>query len=371
MFRFEVIAQSTQGRARAGVIRTARGRIETPVFMPVGTLGSVKSLTPEDLHAVGAQVILGNTYHLYLRPGCEVIDAFGGLHRFMHWEGPILTDSGGFQVFSLARLARVDPEGVTFQSHVDGSRHRLTPELVIAVQRRLNADIMMCLDQCAPYPAPIEQLRRAESTSFEWARRCRDAWHAGEPSHQALFGIVQGGMDRGLRAAAAERLAALEFSGYALGGLSVGEPQALMLETAEFSLPLLPEEKPKYVMGVGTPEDLVELVARGADMFDCVLPTRNARNGRLFTHQGVLTITHARYRTDAAPPDEACGCYTCRHYSRAYLRHLFLSRELLAYRLNTVHNLHYFLNLLAEIRRAIRAQEFEAFKKRFREAREI
>ena len=371
MFRFEVVAQSIGSRARAGVMRTAHGEIETPVFMPVGTLGSVKSLAPEELDAVGAQIILGNTYHLYLRPGCEVVDAFGGLHRFMHWERPILTDSGGFQVFSLARLARVDEGGVTFQSHVDGSRHRLTPEGVIAIQRRLNSDIMMCLDQCAPYPSEIEQLSQAEATSFEWARRCRDAWHSGGPSHQALFGIVQGGMDRDLRQAAAERLGALDFSGYALGGLSVGEPRALMLETAEFSLPLLPEEKPKYVMGVGTPEDLVALVDRGADMFDCVLPTRNARNGQLFTRRGTLTITNACYRLDAAPPDETCGCYTCRHYSRAYLRHLFLSRELLAYRLNTLHNLHHYLNLLAEMRRAIRAGGFEEFKKRFREAREI
>ncbi len=371
MFRFEVVAQSTQSRARAGVMQTARGRVETPVFMPVGTLGSVKSLTPEELDAVGAQIILGNTYHLYLRPGCEVIDAFGGLHRFMHWEGPILTDSGGFQVFSLARLARVEPEGVTFQSHIDGSSHRLTPENVIALQRRLNSDIMMCLDQCAPYPAGVEQLRQAESTSFEWARRCRDAWRSDGPGHQALFGIVQGGMDRGLRAVAAERLRELDFSGYALGGLSVGEPQALMLETAEFSLPLLPDEKPKYVMGVGTPEDLVELVARGADMFDCVLPTRNARNGQLFTRRGTLTISNACYRKDTAPADEACDCYTCRHYSRAYLRHLFLSRELLAYRLNTLHNLHYFLNLFNAMRRAIRAGDFEGFKKRFRAAREI
>ncbi len=371
MFRFEVVAQSAGSRARSGVIRTAHGEIETPIFMPVGTLGSVKSLTPEELDAVGARIILGNTYHLYLRPGLEVVDAFGGLHRFMHWDGPILTDSGGFQVFSLARLARVDEGGVTFQSHVDGSRHRLTPEGVISIQRRLNSDIMMCLDQCTPYPADGDTLRRAESVTFEWARRCRDAWRREGEGHQALFGIVQGGMDRGLRAEAAERLGALDFSGYALGGLSVGEPQALMLETAEFSLPLLPEKKPRYVMGVGTPEDLVELVDRGADMFDCVLPTRNARNGQLFTRRGTLTITNACYRLDAAPPDETCGCYTCRHYSRAYLRHLFLSRELLAYRLNTLHNLYHFLTLVREMREAIGKGDFGGFKKRFREAREI
>ncbi|MFO7709081.1 MAG: tRNA guanosine(34) transglycosylase Tgt [Desulfobacterales bacterium] len=371
MFSFKVVAESTRTRARAGVIHTARGVVETPVFMPVGTLGSVKSLTPEELAAAGAQIILGNTYHLYLRPGCEVIGDFAGLHRFMHWHGPILTDSGGFQIFSLARLAKIDAEGVTFQSHVDGSHHRLTPESVVAIQQRLNSDIMMCLDECAPYPAGIEQLRRAESTTFAWARRCRDAWRAAGEGHQALFGIVQGGMDPSLRALSAERIGALGFSGHALGGLSVGEPQELMLETAEFSLPLLPEDRPKYIMGVGTPEDLIELVERGADMFDCVLPTRNARNGQLFTRRGTLTISNACHRRDAAPPDESCACYTCRNYSRAYLRHLFLSRELLAYRLNTLHNLHFFLNLLRGVRQAILADGFEAFKKRFREEREI
>lgn len=371
MFNFEVVAQSTQTRARAGIMQTAHGRVETPVFMPVGTLGSVKSLTPEDLGAVGAQIILGNTYHLYLRPGCEVIEDFGGLHRFMHWHGPILTDSGGFQVFSLARLARIDGQGVTFQSHVDGSSHRLTPENVIAIQRSLNSDIMMCLDECAPFPADIDQLRRAEATTFAWADRCREAWRAAGEGHQALFGIVQGGMDRSLRAMSAERLSALDFSGYALGGLSVGEPRELMLATAEFSLPLLPDHKPKYIMGVGTPEDLIELVERGADMFDCVLPTRNARTGQLFTRRGTLTISNACYRRDAAPPDEDCACYTCRNYSRAYLRHLFLSRELLAYRLNTIHNLHFFLNLLRGMRRAILADDFGDFKKRFRADREI
>jgi queuine tRNA-ribosyltransferase len=371
MFGFEVVAESTQTRARAGIINTAHGRIETPVFMPVGTLGSVKSLTPEELAAAGAQIILGNTYHLYLRPGCEVIGDFGGLHRFMHWPGPILTDSGGFQIFSLARLAKIDAEGVTFQSHVDGSSHRLTPESVIAIQRRLNSDIMMCLDECTPYPAEIEQLRQAEATTYAWARRCRDAWRTAGEGHQALFGIVQGGMDRSLRALSAERLSALDFSGYALGGLSVGEPRELMVAIAEFSLPLLPVEKPKYIMGVGTPEDLIELVERGADMFDCVLPTRNARNGQLFTRRGVLTISNARHRRDAAPPEAGCDCYTCRNYSRAYLRHLFLSRELLSYRLNTIHNVHFFLNLLRGLRQAILVDDVEAFKKRFREERGI
>ena len=371
MFNFEVVAESTQSRARAGVIQTAHGPVETPVFMPVGTLGSVKSLTPEELTACGAQIILGNTYHLYLRPGQEVVSRFHGLHRFMHWGGPILTDSGGFQVFSLAKLARITAEGVAFQSHIDGSSHLLTPETSIEIQGWLDSDIMMCLDQCTAYPASFEAAERAAEITFDWARRCRDAWRSAEGGHQALFGIVQGGMHKELRRKSAERLRALDFSGYALGGLSVGEPLDLMLQTADFSLPLLPDEKPKYVMGVGRPEDLIDLVCLGADMFDCVLPTRNARNGQLFTADGTITITNAWYRTETDPPDSNCSCYTCRNYSLAYLRHLFLSRELLAYRLNTIHNVHFFVNFLRQIREAILKDEFDGFKKRFYENREI
>jgi queuine tRNA-ribosyltransferase len=371
MFNFEIVAESKRTRARAGVFQTAHGPVETPVFMPVGTLGSVKSVTPEELEACGARIILGNTYHLYLRPGREVISRFHGLHRFMNWPGPILTDSGGFQVFSLAKLARITAEGVAFQSHIDGSSHQLTPEKSIEIQGWLDADIMMCLDQCTAYPASYETVRQAEETTFEWARRCRSAWQAGSAGHQALFGIVQGGMHRDLRRKSAERLAALGFSGYALGGLSVGEPLELMMQTADFTLPLLPCEKPKYVMGVGRPEDLIELVCLGADMFDCVLPTRNARNGQLFTEEGTITITNAAYREDTDPPDPGCSCYTCRTYSLAYLRHLFLSRELLAYRLNTIHNVHFFVNFLRRIREAILKDEFEEFKKRFYENREI
>ena len=371
MFKFEVVAQSTQSRARAGVMQTAHGPVETPVFMPVGTLGSVKSLTPEDLTACGTQIILGNTYHLYLRPGQEVISRFHGMHRFMHWSGPILTDSGGFQVFSLAKLARITAEGVAFQSHIDGSSHLLTPEKSIEIQGWLDSDIMMCLDQCTAFPASFEQALREEETTYDWAGRCRKAWQAASAGHQALFGIVQGGMHRELRQRSAERLAALDFSGYAIGGLSVGEPLELMLPTAEFTLLLLPAEKPKYVMGVGRPEDLIDLVCLGADMFDCVLPTRNARNGQLFTADGTITITHAWYRTETDPPDPNCSCYTCRNYSLAYLRHLFLSRELLAYRLNTIHNVHFFMNFIRRIREAILKDEFEGFKKRFYENREI
>jgi queuine tRNA-ribosyltransferase len=371
MFRFDIVHQSAGSRARAGVFQTAHGAIETPVFMPVGTLGSVKSLTPEELVAAGAQIILSNTYHLYLRPGCEVIRRFEGLHRFMNWHRPILTDSGGFQVFSLAKLAKITSEGVTFQSHIDGSSHHLTPEKAIDIQLSLNSDIMMCLDQCIRYPADRPDVQRAEETTFEWACRCQAAWSAAGDVPNALFGIVQGGMFKDLRELSAERLRELGFSGYALGGLSVGEPQALMLEMADFTLPLLPAEKPKYIMGVGTPADLIELIHLGADMFDCVMPTRNARNGQLFTRQGTVTITHACYREDTAPADDTCGCYTCRNYSRAYLRHLYLSRELLAYRLNSIHNVYFFVNFLRRIRHAILADEFEDFKKRFHESREI
>jgi queuine tRNA-ribosyltransferase len=371
MFAFDVRGRCPRTRARAAVARTAHGEVETPVFMPVGTLGTVKTLTPEELEAAGARIILGNTYHLYLRPGEEVVGRFGGLHAFMNWRRPILTDSGGFQVFSLARLATVLPEGVRFQSHIDGSTHLLTPERAIEIQQRLDADIMMCLDQCVAYPADRPAVARAAETTAAWAGRCRGAWLSEAGPRRALFGIVQGGMFPDLRAESAERLAALDLSGYALGGLSVGEPQALMLETAAHALALLPDEKPKYVMGVGKPEDLVELVALGADMFDCVLPTRNARNGQLFTRMGTLTITHQIHRQDRLPPDPDCGCYTCRNFSRAYLRHLFLSRELWAYRLNTIHNVFYFVDLLRRMRAAVLAGEFLSFKKAFYAAREI
>jgi queuine tRNA-ribosyltransferase len=371
MLRFEIIKQSSVTHARAGVLQTAHGPVETPVFMPVGTLGSVKSVTPEELTACGAQIILGNTYHLYLRPGREVVSRFKGLHRFMHWPHAILTDSGGFQVFSLARLARISAEGVTFQSHIDGSTHLLSPEKAIEIQGWLDADIMMCLDQCTAYPATVEEARKAADVTLAWAQRCKTTWKNKENGHQALFGIVQGGMHPELRRSSAERLAELDFSGYALGGLSVGEPLDLMLSTAAAALPLLPQEKPKYIMGVGRPEDLIDLVCLGADMFDCVLPTRNARNGQLFTRRGVITITNAWHREDPDPPDRTCTCYTCRNYSLAYLRHLFLSRELLGYRLNTIHNVHYFVHFVKQMRAAILADEFEAFKKRFYDDREI
>ena len=365
MFEFSITSRCQKTRARTGVIETARGTVRTPVFMPVGTLGTVKALSPEELVQCGAQIILGNTYHLYLRPGCEVIERFSGLHRFMNWDGPILTDSGGFQVFSLAQLSKVNEEGVAFQSHIDGSSHLLGPEKAVAIQVCLDADIVMCLDQCIAYPAERETAREALELTARWAVRCKKEWQLRTDGHQALFGIVQGGMYRELRARSAELTAAIGFDGYAVGGLSVGEPKDQMLEIADQTLPLLPVSQPKYVMGVGTPEDLVELVALGADMFDCVLPTRNARNGQMFTGGGTLNITNARYRTDTEPPDSSCTCYTCRHYSRAYLRHLYMSRELLAYRLNTIHNIHYFLRLAQDMRGAIAEKRFTDFRKEF------
>ncbi len=363
MNRFTITARS--GRARAGILSTARGDIETPIFMPVGTLGTVKAVSPEELKTLGAQIILGNTYHLYLRPGCDIIRLFDGLHKFMHWDRPILTDSGGFQIFSLAKLFKITEEGTRFQSHLDGSSHLLTPEKSIEIQRCLDSDIVMCLDQCIPYPADRDAASRALERTTRWADRCRTWWQENDPGRSALFGIVQGGMYPDLRQMSAEALIDLDFPGYAVGGLSVGEPKELMLEMADHALPLLPDDKPRYVMGVGTPQDLVNLAAMGADMFDCVMPSRNARNGQLFTDGGALNIANARFKTDTGPVDPQCGCYTCRHYSRAYLSHLYRNRELLAYRLNTIHNLHYYLDLMKRMRAAIRQGRFDTFKKEF------
>ena len=365
MFEFNIIANSTTTRARAGEIRTTRGVVETPVFMPVGTLGSVKSLTPEELRAAGAQIILGNTYHLYLRPGCDIISCFSGLHRFMNWDGPILTDSGGFQVFSLSKLANISPMGVSFQSHIDGSRHLLTPEKAIEIQICLGADISMCLDNCIQYPAEYTDTKAALELTTHWAERCKQTWLPGASDHQALFGIIQGGMFKDLRQLSAQALTELDFNGYAIGGLSVGEPPEVMLGIADYTLPILPDGKPKYVMGVGTPKDLMELVALGADMFDCVLPTRNARNGQLFTRKGSINISNSRFKDDTDPLEQDCTCYTCQNYSRAYLRHLYMARELLAYRLNTIHNIHFFIDLMKQMRTAILADSFDGFKRNF------
>ena len=361
-FSFEITHGSSESYARLGRIHTAHGCIETPAFIPVGTQATVKSLTPEDLHDLGVQVILANTYHLYLRPGHNLISALGGLHRFMHWNGPILTDSGGYQVFSLAKLREISDRGVTFRSHIDGSRHLLTPEKAIEIQEALGSDIMMCLDECTPYPATHAECRRSLNLSIGWARRCKESRHTG---HGALFGIVQGGMFQDLRARGVSAVTDIGFDGYALGGLSVGEPKEAMLDVAAFTLPLLPDSLPRYVMGVGTPEEMVDLVSLGTDMFDCVMPTRNARNGQLFVSNGTINICNARYRADQAPVEAGCPCYTCRHYSRAYLRHLFMARELLAYRLNTIHNIHFFMTLMREMREAIRGDRFGLFKRDF------
>ena len=362
MFNFKIIAECKTTRARAGILQTAHGEVETPIFMPVGTLGTVKSLSPEELIACGAQIILGNTYHLYLRPGCDVIRNFKGLHGFMLWDGPILTDSGGFQVFSLAKLRKVTIEGALFQSHIDGSQHMLTPEKSVEIQLCLGSDIVMCLDECIKYPAEKKDTQNALELTTQWAKRCKDAF---KNKKNALFGIVQGGMFKDLREISVQDLLNIDFDGYAIGGLSVGEPKDLMLEMADVTLPLLPDTKPKYIMGVGTPEDIVSLVALGADMFDCVLPTRNARNGQMFTNTGTINISNARFKNDIDPIESECTCYTCRNYSRAYLRHLYLSKELLAYRLNTIHNVHYYMDLVRQLRTAICNGEFEEFKKEF------
>ncbi len=362
MFGFSLKKSSGPAGPRLGEITTTRGVIETPVFMPVGTYATVKTLTPEELRAMGAGIILSNMYHLYLRPGVEAIAQLGGLHRFMHWDGPILTDSGGFQIFSLAPFRTITDAGVTFRSHLDGSSHFLDPEKVVALQEALGVDIMICLDECPGYPAPEDEVRRAAARTLEWAQRSRAARTRPEA---ALFPVVQGGMLPELRREQAQALRELDFDGYALGGLSVGEDKELTWEMVAATTPELPADKPRYLMGVGTPEDLVEGVARGVDMFDCVMPTRNARNGMAFTDAGRVVIKNAAYALDPAPLDEACGCYTCRNYSRAYLRHLYVSREILAFRLLTFHNLYYYLNLMVRMRQAIAVERFAAFRRDF------
>lgn len=332
------------------------------MFMPVGTQGSVKGVSPQDLVEAGVRIILGNTYHLYLRPGHEIIKALGGLHRFMNWEGPILTDSGGFQVYSLARLRDISEQGVTFQSHLDGSRHFLGPKEAMEIQAALGADIIMALDECVPFPADHDYVCAAVKRTTRWARRCLEYKVKEE---QALFGIVQGGMYRDLREKSALELVDLDLQGYGLGGLSVGEDSKTRQEVIQETVGFLPEEKPVYLMGVGRPEDIIEAVKLGVDMFDCVMPTRNARNGALFTSTGKISIKNARYKDDGRPLDEACGCYTCAHYSRAYLRHLFMARELLVYRLNTIHNLWFYMHLIDGLKAAIRNDRIEEYGHRF------
>ena len=345
---FELLA--TDGAARRGRITLTRGVIETPVFMPVGTYATVKAMTPEELRGIGTEIILGNAFHLMLRPGVDIVGQHGGLHEFMHWHGPILTDSGGFQVFSLADSRKISEEGVHFRSPVNGDPVFLGPESSIAVQHGLGSDIIMVFDDCTPYPAQQQQVQASMELSLRWAQRCRQA-HGAHPA--ALFGIVQGGMYPDLRRASLAGLLEIGFDGYAIGGLSVGETREVMLDMVDCVAPLLPGDRPRYLMGVGTPEDLVESVRRGMDMFDCVLPTRNARNGQLFTSRGVVRIRNAEHRSSELPLDQDCGCYTCVNYSRAYLHHLDRTNEILGARLNTLHNLYYFHDLMRRLREAI------------------
>ncbi len=361
-FRFEIIRRDHYSQARLGMIETDHGAFLTPAFLPVGSSGTIKSLTPEELIEVGVDAILGNTYHLYLKPGHETIGRLGGLHNFIHWERPILTDSGGYQVFSLSKLRRISEEGVTFQSHIDGSSHLFTPEKVVEIQRTLGSDIMMVLDECVPYPSDYEYVKKSAALTTRWAYRSLEAKRGQDPP---LFAIVQGGMYRDLREESAKSLVEMDFQGYAIGGLSVGEPKSLMKEVLSWTTPILPLDRPRYLMGVGTPEDILNAVRFGIDIFDCVLPTRNARNGMLFTSDGKISIKQARYAEDQSPIDEGCPCYTCRNYSRAYLRHLYISNEILSSRLNTIHNLYYYMNLMKGIRESIRMGRFIDFYNSF------
>ena len=353
---FELDSQT--GRARRGRLKFPRGTVETPAFMPVGTYGTVKGLTPRDVEDIGAHIILGNTFHLMLRPGTEVIKAHGDLHDFMQWKGPILTDSGGFQVFSLGKLRKITEEGVTFKSPINGSKVFIDPETSMQVQRDLGSDIVMIFDECTPYPASIHEARDSMELSLRWAKRSKVA-HGDNPS--ALFGIVQGGMYENLRTESLTGLVEIGFDGYAIGGLSVGEPKEDMLRILESLTPQMPKHKPRYLMGVGKPGDLVEGVRRGVDMFDCVMPTRNARNGHLFTSEGVIKLRNAKYREDTGPLDAQCDCYTCKNFSRSYLHHLDKCNEMLGAQLNTIHNLRYYQRIMADMRKALSDNTFDAF----------
>ena len=348
--------------ARTGILHTLRGDVATPVFMPVGTAAAVKTLSPDELRELGAEIILSNTYHLYLRPGHNIVAEAGGLHEFMNWPGPILTDSGGFQVFSLSELRKITDDGVKFRSHIDGSAHFFSPERVMEIQNALDSDIAMVFDECSPYPADPGQLADGLKRTAAWAKRCQEAHHN---PRQALFGIVQGGMIPEFRAESARLTTELDFPGYALGGLSVGEPKELMYKIMDHTVPFLPADKPRYLMGVGSPDCLVEGVARGIDMFDCVLPTRIARNGTVLVPEGKLVIRNAEYARDFKPIDKNCGCYACRNFSRAYIRHLLKAEEVLGIRLTTIHNLYYLTHLMADIREAIKGGYFTEFRRDF------
>jgi len=350
VIEFQVIKQHSHSAARLGRLLTPHGEIQTPVFMPVGTQGTIKALSPEDVIQCGSNIILGNTYHLYLRPGHSVIKSLGGLHRFMHWDKPILTDSGGFQVFSLNTLAKVTEEGVTFKSHIDGSTHFFSPELSMEIQEALGSDISMTLDEPTPYPSDHTITEKSLKLSSRWAARCKAAHQL---ENQSLFGIVQGGMYKDLRIQSTKEITEIDFPGYAIGGLSVGEEKNIMYDIAAHTAEYLPKNKPRYLMGVGTPEDLRQCSGMGVDMFDCVMPSRNARNGSLFTSQGKINIRNLQYKTDDSPLDPECDCYTCENYSRAYLRHLFIADEIFVMRLNTLHNINFYQKRMQAIRKAI------------------
>lgn len=361
-FSYEVIKTEVNTGARLGKLHTPHGTIDTPVFMPVGTRATVKAMTPRELEEVGARIILGNTYHLYLRPGHELIREAGGLHSFMAWPGAILTDSGGFQVFSLGDLRKITEEGVEFCSHIDGSKHFFTPEKVMEIEMALGADIAMAFDECPPHSVSYDYAKEAMERTTRWAQRCLSAH---DKKEQALFGIVQGGMYKDLRETSARDLVSLDFPGYAIGGLSVGEPKPLMYDMLEATVPFLPFHKPRYLMGVGSPDCLVEGVLRGIDMFDCVLPTRIARNGTVFTSKGKIVIRNALYKNDHSPLDAECGCYACRNFTKAYIRHLFNVNEILGLRLTTIHNLHFLLELMQKIREAISNDDLLSFREEF------
>ncbi len=366
-FSFQLHARS--GKARAGIIHTPRGEIRTPAFMPVGTAATVKAMLPGSVRQTGAEIILGTTYHLMLRPTAERIDRLGGLHKFMNWERPILTDSGGFQVMSLASLRKMSEDGVTFKSHIDGSKHHLTPERSMEIQRLLGSDIVMCFDECPALPAERDEIARSMRMSMRWAERSREAFGL-RPGH-ALFGIQQGGLDEQLRGESAEALKAIGFEGYAVGGLAVGEGQKAMFEVLDFAPDQLPEDKPRYLMGVGKPDDIVGAVKRGIDMMDCVLPSRSGRTGQVFTRRGVVNIKNARHQDDPRPLDEACSCPACSNYSRAYLHHVFRSQEIISSMLLTWHNLHYFQEIMQQMRRAIAADDFAGFESQFHAERAL
>lgn len=366
MLKFNVVSKSENSKARAGIFQTGHGIVETPAFMPVGTQGTVKAVNQKTLEEIKSQIVLSNTYHLYLRPGTEVLEKAEGLHRFMNWKKPILTDSGGFQVFSLSELRKVKPDGVEFKSHLDGSSHFFTPEKVVGIQRSIGSDIMMVLDECTPYPCEYDYALNSAKLTSNWATMSKEAFEK-SPSlygqEQFIFGIIQGSVYKDLRELSASDLLKLDFDGYAIGGLAVGEPVEIMYDLVDYTTSLMPEEKPRYLMGVGRPENLLEAIERGVDMFDCVMPTRNGRNAYLFTSKGVLSMRNAKYKDDFLTIDENCDCYTCRNFSKAYLRHLFISREILALELSSIHNLSFYLTLMRTAREKILEGNFSEWKK--------